>query len=303
MPADGYLAVDEGDLYWVLDDADPADVRTGPLPTLLFIHAGVADHTLWDEQARFFTRKGWRVLRYDLLGYGKSHPSTLYLNRTPRPAVKHFEHAAHIVRNMQRTDRMGTAGLYRDQVVVVGLSRGGCIATDLALAHPDLVCGLAVVAAGLSGFDHPNTAEEEEMCAHEAALSESHDVNGVAACQVKYWGDGPAQKEGRLDPTIRQKLYAWCEDIAVREFNGTGGFAIREIDLDPPASGRLSQLRVPVAVAIGVLDESSTVATMEYVGTQAPDVTLHEFAAAHMVNLEVPDSFNSWLCAWLEQCG
>ncbi|MCJ1421195.1 hypothetical protein MMC32_007557 [Xylographa parallela] len=176
---------------------------------------------------------------------------------------------------------------------------GAATSIDFAIAFPDLVCGLVVIAGGLSGFDHPNTPEEEGIFAREAILTESKDVEGLANLCVRLWGDGPLQPEGRLCKEARQQLYAWCKDIAARELNGTGGSAFEDQDLDPPAVGRLSEIKTPVAVALGTLDESSTIAAMRYVGEHVRVSTLKEYKAAHMVNLECPDEFNVWLEDWL----
>jgi len=52
-----------------------------PGPTVVFIHAGVSDRRMWDPQFDFFARK-FRVVRYDLRGFGKSEmPDLPYSNR------------------------------------------------------------------------------------------------------------------------------------------------------------------------------------------------------------------------------
>ncbi|MCJ1390711.1 hypothetical protein MMC18_009448 [Xylographa bjoerkii] len=298
MIHDGYLEVEEGELFWELRTASLVGSRATARPILLFIHAGVADRTLWDYQVDYFTSQGWDVLRYDRLGYGKSRPKQAYLQRSPRPKLKHYQHAAEVMRHAQ-THRPAPRGRDHEKVVVIGLSMGAATSSDFAIAFPDLVCGLVVIAGGLSGFDHPNTSTEEEIFSREAALVESRDAEGLADLRVHLWGDGPLGPEGRLRKEARQQLYTWCKDIAVRELNGTGGSAIEDQDLDPPAVGRLSEIKIPVAVAIGTLDESNTISAMRYVSDHTEDSTLKEFQAGHMVNLEYPDDFNVWLEEWL----
>ncbi|MCJ1436499.1 hypothetical protein MMC27_005878 [Xylographa pallens] len=298
MIHNGYLEIEEGQLFWELYTALPVGSRPSARPTLLFIHAGVADRTLWDYQVTYFSSKGWDVLRYDRFGYGKSRPGQAYLDRGPRTKLEHYRHTAEVVRHAQ-TLRPTPSDADPEKVVVIGLSMGAATSIDFALAFPDLVCGLVVIAGGLSGFDHPNTPEEEDMFAREAILTESKDAEGLANLWVRLWGDGPLQPEGRLRKEARQQLYTWCKDIAARELNGTGGSAFEDQDLDPPAVGRLSEIQIPVAVAIGTLDESSTISAMRYVSNHVQVSTLKEYKAAHMVNLEYPDEFNVWLHEWL----
>jgi len=116
---------------------------------------------------------------------------------------------------------------------------------------------------------------------------------------VKIWGDGPLQKERRADERVRQTLYTWCKDIAIRELNGTGGSAIEDEELKPPAEGQLVDIKIPVAVALGTLDESSTNAARGHIIPHVDSAIVKEFSSAHMINFELPDAFNTWLEGWL----
>ncbi|MCJ1291132.1 hypothetical protein MMC34_002675 [Xylographa carneopallida] len=296
MIHDGYLEVREGELFFELytEPRHEGTVR----PTLLFIHAGVADRTLWDHQVGYFTSKGWNVLRYDRFGYGRSRPKQAYLDQSPRSKVEHYKHTAVIVRHA-RTLRPISSGRHHDKVVVIGLSMGAATSIDFTIAFPDLVCGLVVIAGWLSGFDCSDTLEEQQVFFQETILMESRDEERLADLRVHLWGDGPLQPEGRLHKEARQQLYAWCKDIAQRELNGTGGSAFEDQDPLPPAVGRLAEIKTPVAVAIGTLDESSIISAMRYISDHVQGSTLKEYKAAHMVNLEYPDDFNAWLEEWL----
>jgi 3-oxoadipate enol-lactonase len=289
MSASGFVVLPEGNLYWCLQRAQ---VRSSPRPTLLFIHAGVADHTLWSEQIEYFSARGWDAIVYDIFGFGMSTPNDAFLKAGPttRPKLKYHDHAARIAQHA----RCGP-------VVVVGLSMGGAIAIDFTLAYPDFVCGLVTIAGGLSGFQAPNTVEEDALFARLDRMMEKKDVEDAAKLNVRIWGDGPHMEEGRLDSRVRERLYVWCKDIARRESNSTGGFVFDAEDLEPTASQRLSEIRVPVAVGIGTMDETSTIAAMRYVAEHVSNCTVQEFPAAHMVNLEHPNMFNGWLDGWLHR--
>ena len=298
MIHDGYLEIEEGELFFELSTPLLPRSRASTRPTLLFIHAGVADRTLWDYQVAYFSSKGWEILRYDRFGYGKSRPKQAYLDQRPRSKVKHYQHTAEIVRHA-RTLRPTLSDKDHQKVVAVGLSMGAATSIDFAIAFPDLVCGLVVIAGWLTGFDSPNTPKEEELFSRQTPLIEAKDMEGLVDLRVHLWGDGPLQPEGRLDKEVRQQLYTWCKDIAEREATGTGGSAFEDQDLDPPAVGRLSEIKTPVAVALGTLDESSTISAMRYVSDHVQASILKEYKAGHMVNLEYPDDFNVWLEEWL----
>ena len=175
------------------------------------------------------------------------------------------------------------------------------MAVSLAIQHPELVCGVMAVAAGLSGFNGPSDPREDAMCASIDRLTSLGDIEGSTALSVHYWGDGPLQPEGRLAKSVRDKLYAWDLDITERESKKIGGSIFEAVSVSPPAAERLEELKVPVAVAIGLLDETCTVAAMEALGKGCQDATVRRFEAGHMVNLEFPEAFNEWLEEWLAE--
>src|SRR5207237_6657118 len=64
--ASGTLDVDCGKLFYEwMGEGQP----------LVLIHAGIADHRMWDAQFEEFARR-YRVVRYDLRGFGKSTTET-----------------------------------------------------------------------------------------------------------------------------------------------------------------------------------------------------------------------------------
>ena len=294
------IELPEGVVFWTLDKAIPTSDAGKPRPTLLFLHAGVADHTQWDDQVVYFTEKGWNVLRYDRFGFGQSVPSPNYLEQQSRPAIKHYEHTAHVVKAYNESISESGEEKGHD-VVLVGSSMGGGCAIDFTLQYPYLVAGLVVIAGALGGFEALADPREEEFGAEKVRLEQAKDVEGLARLSARFWGDGPLQKEGRANSYTRDKLYTWCKDIATRELSGTGGFALRGEAMDPPACSRLSEIQAPVAVGIGKYDETETITTMRYVAEHARRSTVQEFDAAHMVNLECPKEFNSWLEEWLNK--
>lgn len=304
MSRQGYFQFEHGDIFWVFNA--PIDLRGDQVlrPTLLCIHAGVADHTLWDEQVSYFTTRGWGVLRYDLFGYGLSKPTADYLKADPRPKVKHHEHAASIARNLiaMNTTLEGISDAASSKFVVIGLSRGGGIAIELTVAHPELVCGLVVVAGGLTGIDVPNTAPEEALLGKWFESMQAGQTETAATIFTHFWGDGPLVDQARIGQDVRDKLYAWCADITRRETERSGGFICMPYEgTDPLAVERLSSVKVPVATATGKYDETSTTEGMRLITEELKAVSVREFATAHMVNLEEPRAFNSWIEEYLEK--
>lgn len=301
VPKTGFVEVDEGRLFWKYDspsyDNDGAKNALRPRPVLLFIHAGVSDHTLWDEQVVYCTARGWSTLRFDLLGYGQSVPKQSYLQGGCTPAVKHHNHAVEVIKKYRHF--RGRAAI-DEKFVVIGLSRGASYAVDFVLQSPHLVAGLVVCAGGLGGFAFANTTQEIEMFQRHDEFIAKGDAHNAAMMDVRIWGRGTQGDDGRLSKTVGDKLYDWCKTIAQREIAGNGGSAIPAEDLTPAAADRLSNISVPTTVACGKYDEICTNEAMKYVAQRVPGAELKEFSAAHMINLECPTEFNDWLAAYLD---
>lgn len=294
-----YLPTPHGNIYWAYEAPRNAE---GPRPTLLFIHAGVSDHTLWDEQVSYFSAQGYAVLRYDIFGYGLSKPASDYLQSEPRPIIKHYEHAASIAKNLisMNTALAGSSKAFSDKVVAVGLSRGGGIAIELAVAYPELVSGLVIVAGGLMGIRTTSTPEEDALLGQYLNCMKAGEVEKAASIFTRFWGDGPLVKADRVGQDVRGKLYAWCENITRREVSRTGGgFCIPFEGPQPPAAERLSEIQVPVAIAVGKYDETSTTNDMKMIAQKLEAKEFKEFETGHMVNLEEGKEFNAWVERYL----
>ncbi|MGH2596968.1 MAG: alpha/beta fold hydrolase, partial [Actinomycetota bacterium] len=122
----GSLDVPGGSLFYEM-------AGEGPVVTL--IHPGLWDLRTWDPQVPVLLDAGFRVLRYDVRGYGRS-------SRLTGESHSHVRDLAALL------DALGVT-----QTLLVGCSMGGAIAIDLTLEQPDRVQALVVAASGLEGFE------------------------------------------------------------------------------------------------------------------------------------------------------
>ena len=120
----GFVRVAEPVIYY--------EVAGSGEPVVL-IHGGQMDRRMWDPQFESWSKK-YRLVRYDVRGYGRS----------PTPTLPYSD-----------TDDLLAVldALAIPKAHLVGLSLGGRIAIDFTLAHPDRVASLVAVAAGMSGFE------------------------------------------------------------------------------------------------------------------------------------------------------
>jgi len=104
-----------------------ADRWEGPGAPVVLLHAGVADRRSWYATVDQLMGVG-TVVAYDRRGFGDSPPS-----QVP------FEHLDDLIAVL---DQLGEGPAW-----LVGSSNGGKVALDAALAHPDRVAGLVLLAS------------------------------------------------------------------------------------------------------------------------------------------------------------
>jgi pimeloyl-ACP methyl ester carboxylesterase len=240
---------------------------------VVLIHAGVATLRQWDEQVAAL-RERYRMIRYDTRGYG----------RTETDAVE-FSNRADIAALL---DHLGEESAH-----VVGMSRAGSIALDFAIESPDRVRSLFVGAGGISGYESPAGSPDDTWELPDK-LMEAKDWEALAEWEAAYWGDGPGQPLGRSG-AARDKVHDWeLENYRAEKEEG------KPIVLDPPAAGRLDELKAPLLVLLGTFDERGTSESMRHLADAVPGARLEVFETAHMINLEQPERFNALLAEWLD---
>jgi pimeloyl-ACP methyl ester carboxylesterase len=257
-----FIDVPGGRLF-VIDDGDG--------PPLVLLHAGIADHRAWDAMIPGLTRAGYRAVRYDIRGFGRSTTTDV-----------EFSNRADVVAVLD--------ALAIDRVVLVGNSRGGQIAFDMAIEFPDRVVAVVGVAAGLGGFEADVTPAEmalfDEMDRLESA--QPPDPDAIADFDVQVWVDGPGQPSTRVPAAIRDAVRMMDRPQYV-----AGHVDGRPIVLTPSASERLAELTTPVLALAGALDVSEVAHTARHLAANAPAARVVILPdVAHMIGMELPDRLN-----------
>ncbi len=275
LVVNGGSPVDRGVLS--VNGAKLAYEVAGQGPSIVLIHAGVADMSMWDEPFRMFSKR-FRVVRYDMRGFGASKTEAVeFSNR--QDLLSLMDH------------------LKIDKAILVGNSRGGIIALDFALEHPSRMAGLISVAGGISGFEAEPTAEEKAVFDKVEALFEKKDFEAIAKMEADIWVNGPVQKAGRAP----KKIWEQAHRMILHNYR-THTAEAKPIRLNPLAIGRLGELRVPVLVMIGDLDESTTQAAMAHLAAKAPNARRIVYKnTAHMISLERSKEFIREVKAFAEK--
>jgi len=240
-----------------------AEREPGPSSSAIFLHAGVCDRRSWLGVMQELVGTV-EMVAYDRRGFGETpiSPSTF----------RHIDDLAAVVRHVAA-----------EPVWLVGSSQGGRVAIDTALAYPELVAGLILLAPAVSGAPDvddldPATEELDELISAAEASGDSAEVNRLEA---RLWLDGPGQPEGRVDGPSRQLLLE-MNGLLLRNpaADGSGDSGIN-------AWERLSELQVPTTVAWGNLDVPLIVDECAEIATRIPRARRQVFPEmAHLPYLE-----------------
>jgi pimeloyl-ACP methyl ester carboxylesterase len=262
----GFAPVDGTALYYEeMGAGDP----------VVLIHGGTVDHRMWDAQFAALAADH-RVVRYDVRGQG--------LSLSPYGTYRHSEDLVALLEHL----RLPRAHL-------IGLSLGSRIAADLAIEHPERVASLVLASPGVSGYDF-SAPEEQAFNQRIGAAWMAGDFALAAEEFVRGWCDGPQRTPEQTPPGVRENVKAMAlANLRPGRDGGSG------VELDPPAVGRLGEIRAPTLAILGERDMPGIHAIVGMIGEQVPGARVERFPrAAHMVNLEEPAEFERIVGAFLK---
>ncbi|MDX8465447.1 alpha/beta fold hydrolase [Mesorhizobium sp. VK23B] len=226
--------------------------------TIIFLHGFGACHSIWrDVIAQFMP--GVRALAYDLPGHGNS------LKRREEGGAKQ---AARAILADLAARRLG-------KVHLVGHSMGGAIATLMALADPESVASLTLLAPGGFGPEINGPLLRRYAAAD--------DRGEIRACLAAMSGPGSVPPEHVVEALFRMRgrpgqLQTLVDMAAVMTKDDRQGVIPSE---------RLETLSMPVMVVWGTDDPVLPVALAEGL---PPHFHLHHvLEAGHMLVEEAPD--------------
>jgi 3-oxoadipate enol-lactonase len=249
------------------------DVGEGPAVVLL--HPGLWDMRTWDPQMPTFTGAGYRVIRYDLRGYGRSS----------RPTSEPYSHVEDL---RSLLDHLGV-----EQAALVGCSMGGLVAIDATLTDPSAVWALVAAAAAVSGFE-PSAEEEdwwEDAMAPSQAAYEAGDLPAAQRARLRVWA-----ALGTDDPAG-----ATIERIAMDNLHELTMDESSERQLDPPAANRLNEIDVPTLVIKAEHDPPFSRRATDVIAAGIPSARVVMLDADHVVNVRAPAAFDAAVLPFLAE--
>lgn len=242
--------------------------RYGAGPPLVLIHALGLDHRLWDAQISSLAM-ACTVYTYDVRGHG--------LTDVPMMPYALSDFADDLV------GLLDSVGI--DDAHLVGISMGGMIAQELALAWPRRVRSL-VLADTTSEYPQ----EARRGLAERARIAEERGLAPLVDPTIERWFTADFRRERPNDVARIRDILALAHPTGY----AASCRAIATVDV----TERLVNVEVPTLVLVGSEDTSTP-----------PDMALkiHEYIpgsryeiipnAAHLTNVARPDVFNRFVLA------
>lgn len=237
---------------------------------VVLVHGHPFDRSMWNPQVAPL-RERFRVIAPDLRGYGES-PAT--------PGTVTIRELAADVESL-------LDGLEVGKYAAVGLSMGGLVAMELALARPASMWALGLVATTAQ----PLTETERRERLTLADALEAHGMDRAA----------DAMGSRLLGPSAPADLAATVDRMMRRNNPKGAAAALRGRAQRPDYRPLLKQLDIPTFICVGTADTSSTAdVTRELRDCFATPLELTLPEVGHLPNLESPDVFNRELLTFLE---
>ncbi len=261
---------------------DSASIRNGKMyfemagtgRRLLLLHSGIADRRMWAGQCSELSRH-FQVIMPDFRGYGKS--------TVPDGPFRHYEDIHALIGHLRFMP-----------VDIAGCSLGGKVAIEMAIAYPEMVRRLLLVAPGMPGYEY----RDEETLAKDAIL-EGLIAGGkreeVADMLVGIWVVGLKRNREAVDSVARALVRQMILDNYA---SVTDKYPETPPEFD--MMSRLIEIRAPTLVMIGDSDLPDMQAISQLVAGRIPGAKrLLIPGAAHLPNLENPTLFNQSVIEFL----
>jgi pimeloyl-ACP methyl ester carboxylesterase len=247
----------------------------GEGPAVAFIHPGLWDMRTWDQQMETFPAAGYRAVRYDVRGYGRSS----------RPTGETYSHVRDLLGVL---DVLGV-----EQTALVGCSVGGGIAIDFTLEHPDRVWALVAVAPGVGGLE-PLPEEEDWWSDRDAAIEAAIEAGERAQdLRLAIWA--PLGTDDEAGRRVREIAFDNLHELTMDESGAE--------DLEPPAARRLGEIDIPTLVVVPDHDLPEMRRIADLIAKEALDSRKVVIADAdHVVNLRQPERFDEAVLDFLAGC-
>ncbi len=263
----GYAEVNETRLYYEI---------AGEGDTVILIHGFSLDVRQWNDQFEFLANQ-YRVLRYDMRGFGKSMT----------PTGKPYTH----------TDDLKALLEYLNiqQAHVLGHSFGGRVAISFAILYPEMTLSLIGADPALEGYDPNNQSSKMLFEELNRVWSVGNDA-GVEAARELWLQFSPFDASMKI-PTVARRIKKMIEDYSGWHWVNDDTYQ----PISPPAAEQLDKINSPTLILVGSLNPQFILGACNFLSEKVANATkVQILGVAHMLNMEDPKQFNIEVLKFLQ---
>ena len=248
---------------------------------ILFVHGNFGDCRHWDYQFKPLSKK-YKVIRYDVRGYGKSanpKPNEVYYDTKDIKALMEY--------------------LNVDKVHICGLSMGSGIAVEFAMTYPEKCFSLIPIGPWANGYgigDYVTEGSNNLMSAFVKTIQIANDKGSREA--TDYWWTGTEfVKSSVRSPAILESLLKMGYEYSYWGLINQN----KRSNIIPSAIGRLNEINLPTLIVTAEYDlipcvEIADIMKREIKGSKLISIN----GVGHIMNMEKPDEFNSEVIKFIE---
>lgn len=239
---------------------------------IVLLHGFGLDVRMWDPQFDAL-RSSFRVIRYDLRGFGQSS--------LPTGVPYSHEDDLHAL--------LVHLGVSRAHLV--GLSMGGRMALRYALAYPNSVVTLVLAESALDGHVWSSQWQTRWQGICQAAK------DGRLDDAKRQWLENPLFASARENPSLLALLSQMISDYSGWHWHHKDTAVVPS----PVVAERLQTIQMPTLVLAGIHDVADFQSIANALTRQMPAVQRATIqGSGHLINLEAPAEFNSMLLSFFQ---
>lgn len=269
----GYAQVNNTKLYYEI---------SGKGEPLVLIHGSFGDRRFWDPQFMELSKK-YKVLRYDIRGYGKSalpNSNELYRDVDDLKALM---------------DYLGI-----NKAHICGLSLGSFILIDLALTYPDKCLSLIPIGPRVAGdgTDEYKTPNADSVRAIIATTTEIVKSKGAKEATDYLWTGNHAMGKCVVSPKTREALlkmgyeYSWWRYLYPSKREYAFPMAIKQLN-----EIKIATLVVSAEYDLALCKEIAAILAKGIQGAKMISIK----NAGHMMNMDNPKEFNKAISEFVDK--
>lgn len=249
---------------------------------LVFVHGNMGDRRHWSLQFEPLAKK-YKVVRYDVRGFGKSavpKSDEPYSNRNDLKALLKF--------------------LEIEKAHICGLSMGSAIAVDFAIDYPETCLSLIPIGPWADGFGFGKfkSSNADSLYTVFAKAGEIVQKQGAKEVTDYLWKGNHSLSRSVRNPATLDSLLKMGYEYSYWSFLNNSTIE----PLQPQAIYRLKEIKLPTLIITAEYDLESCKEIAEIMEKEIPgSVKISIKDAGHVMNMDKPKEFNNIISEFIKK--